>query len=473
MDFIVPRAARQTGGAVLALCTLGTLALIGLPHKRSNTAALEELQEQPAPRRPAPDQGALRRVCAELAPPADGQPLDEAALVERIARIGPAGLDACVALLCGEAEGPEVAAGTMDGAIHPAAIEGQERILRSAIARFAPAHQLECLIQRGAGAPLDVRLVLIRLLGETTHPRAAQEIVRLCQEIEEIHLHRDYVTGGIEAALSARIAANPLALTELRRYFSKQPLPLNALLVRAIAQVEGTPSLELLSDLLGRDEQLDPLLMSSLGRLTASGRMVLDDTVLRRARSAVGSERSEVRCAALELLGTQGDERDAEVLIENLECDDALTEQTARRALARMSGVDLGADKQPWSDWLDSESVWIANDYEATLFAIQSSGRSEALTALRALEHHPLVWRRCAEPLGAALEGTQDAERAAALVSTIVVCGARGALPSLIDELEREDSARRTRALAGLKALTALDLGEDPSAWRDALLDAR
>lgn len=457
------RARSRVSSAAIVIAGLGALSMVALPHRPSNVEPVSA--ELAAALSSLPTDDSIDRVRALLAPPVSETPPDEVALVNAIVRIGPPALDVCVGMLCGEIAPPEFAVNTPDGDIHPAAIEGRERFLRTAIGRFDSSRRLECFARLGTGASLDVRLVLIGLLGETMHSRAADEILRLTEGVEEIHLHRDYVTRVIETSLAARFVSSPLTMGELRPKLQNAPIALAVVAARAVARVESAPAAQLLGELLGRDGDLDAVLLRGLAGLARSGRVTIDDSALERARRTLDGEHREAICRAAELLGIVGDERDAARLVELLSAGDVIVTRAARTALTVLVGTDLGAHQEAWDAWLRGETDWIESELETTLSDFGSDSPSEALDALRAFVRHRLAWRAGSARLAEVLASTADDAVSASLVEAIVTTGARSAIPVLIDELEHEDEARRARAQSALKGLTGLDLGPERFAW--------
>lgn len=461
--------------AALLMCGASAFAAQGADRRaperrgvqRASAAVAQPAPQPEAPRsRVAVDAEAMHAVRAALAPAESSVELDTAAIVETIVAVGPHALDASLALLCGEAPPPGVAAGTLDKPIHPTAVERREEMLRAVIARFAPELQLAAIEARGVDATLDVRLALIRLLGSTPHPGALGAIGRMLEPIEEIHFHRDYVTQHIEAALASRATEYPARVADLSPREIDGSHACTATLVRGLSRARGAQPLDWIDERIGVHAELDTLIVRTVARIEGQAWSTPSDDVLRLARQLLSSMSEDARCAAVELLGVHGDLDDADQLLARTFDADPLVASVARKSLRKLVGIDLGSQPETWTAWIEAEREWQGEHLEPLLAEATHEDASTAVAAIRSALSHRTARRICADAFVRALEADPDDAIACALIEALATCGGRTALPVLALQLDSSSTPRREGALRALQTLTGFQHGADREEWR-------
>lgn len=455
--------ARRTSpwlAAVLFASALAVVLLVALPRRDSSTPLTPSL-------RAGLDPLVYQQVCALLSAPPGGPAPEAQAIAREIHALGSAALPIAIDLACGAQPLPENDLGTAGEALHPQSVALRERALRMAIASFPARELLMCLRERAEGAELGVRRVLIQFAGEVEHDDALRTLLALAEAIEPIHWRRDYIVKPFEAACTARLSARPEGVRELRSRLRNLDPGLVTALARSAARVPTTITLELVGDLLGRDDELDLALLGELARLPAARRPVVGDELLARVRNRIGASNPRVHRAAIDAAGSLGDPLAVEDILASLEHEDPVIAQSAHRALVSILPLDCGRSSEPWQRWLDEEGRWYELQAPTLLERMAGEELAPALSAMRELAAHPLYRDEVAEALAERLDGAPGVTRAA--IEALAATGSARGIPPLMEALSSDDPPTALRARDALRRLTGLSLGGDPEVWRAAL----
>jgi len=309
------------------------------------------------------------------------------------------------------------------------------------------------------GADPDLRAGTVRWIG--AHGRAV-DVAALLSIGESVP------SVGLGAALSALIERDPAALDEMRGRLFRLDTPTLRAAVQAIGGSGRSRALELLVDVLGREPDLDGVVLGEIGRLGAVARPAAAREAARRVRPLIEAGHPGLARAALNALGRLGDPGPVGDMIDMLDSVDRGLARTAYAGLRELTGLRLRDAAGPWRAWYDEQVRWADRELAATLDALRDGPVAVAFDALRELELHPLERHAIAREVALLLEHPEPTLRAQA-ARTLRRLGSRAATPALIDALADEDATTRESARAALAELLGGDLGPDEDAWREAL----
>ena len=396
------------------------------------------------------------QVFALLTSAPDGDELDRAALLESLTALGAPLAPVAAGILCGEIAVPETAYGSEDQPVDPRLVELRDGLLREALGRLDRGVVVDHLARRAAGeAPLEVRLCVARLLGESRHPRAVDVLLQIAAEIEPIHLERAYVLQAFEQPLAAALRADPRADTALAGRVSRYGPQVRDLILRAAAQADSAATRRFLCSRLDADEEEQGIVLGAIAAAPAGAFQPAPDElgwVRARLRS---SAPGLARLAAL-ALGRLEDGESLPELIDLLDSEDALEARAALDALRWISGSDLGRTSDAWRRWLRGEEGWWQAAAPTQLDALSSGDRLAVHRALLELRRHPLFRHELA-PEVAQLLYEEDEVLAVAGCETLAALGSREALPALFEALALPEGALHDAALRTLQAMARRD----------------
>ena len=456
---------RVTRWALLASAVAATL-LAGVPlyrawiRPRSNDA--------PADATPARrvDPAVLATVEAILAPPESGPEPEFDQLVARIVELGPSAIVPLLALSCGDASAPEFTPGTADLPVHPRAIEIRARVLEASLARFKDDQLVPVALGYARGdAALDIKLVIVRVLGTRSASSALPAIFATLDGVDAVHFQRAFVQQSIESALAALLEQDPMRIEGLEERCRPELLPS---LARAAGSVRSTKTIDWLGRQLGRDDQLDLLLLRQLGHAGGGGRLAIPDEALRRMRDSLNQNSDERRRVAAVMLGELHDESVYDELVGLLDDEDVLLVGAARGALTKLVGRDLGPEVDAWYDWRVAQDAWYDQEAPAVYDQLFDDAPALASNAIAQLLSHPFFRHEAAAAVGERLAGSDGTLFTTACTALSLLGSSRG-VGGLVEALDREDESQRETACAALHALTGLDLPPERMAWVSAL----
>lgn len=463
------RAARPTGLARLAtplflvVATLGSSANAAAPQEP--VPATPQEAEEGARVPPEVEPLALQSVLTLVSPPASDEAPDPVELRERIVAGGNGVIGVVCGMLCGEIALPQVTDDEVPQPVDPRILAARHGILKDSLRSLDAAAVVDHLALRGGGdAPLGVRLVCARLLGQVEHDRALDVLLELSEGIETIHLKRAYVRSAFEGSLAQQLNRVQDAEDQLYRLDRRCRPEQRALLVRAAGSTSTQGAIGYLAALIGRDEDLDRLVVREIARIAARQDVVLDVFHLTGLRQLIHSTDPELRRLATAALGALGDVDSFELLTGFLDSRDPREQGTARRSLQGISGVDLGAETESWTNWYEAEQTWWDERSPREFERLRSTDPREVHAAMAILVRHPLFRDSITAELGP-LASHDDAVVAAAACRALARLRSPGAIPWLVEALADEDEARRKQAGDVLREWTGLDLPPDHQEW--------
>ncbi|MCC6407057.1 MAG: hypothetical protein IT453_07820 [Planctomycetes bacterium] len=452
------RLAYRWSSALALVAAIGAALFLAIPSGS---------KREPLPGSHLDDPELALAVLAALSPPADGPDPKPKEIVEQLTDLGAAALPLEIAILCGEFTMPEFVPGTIDRPIHPLALEKRFEFLQTVL-RALPPKDVVAALRRYAEptTPLDVRLVLVRLLGEVDASDALGAVLDLATAIEPVHLQRPYVLSQLESALGRRIEHATQVAGRLRSAFGKLDPTLWPVLARATARAGSPEAASFLVYVLGRDDELDVVAMRSLSELSERIGALLSESEVDDLRRLLGHADPRVQRTALIVLGRLRDRPSALLWIDALASEDELVAGAARNALRTLAASELGADPIAWEAWLEREEAWWEASADALDEQLISEDPGHAFDAVSSLLAHPAFTREAGIAF-AELVLDPDPTIASAAIEALPRLGAPFALAGLVRALDREDELR-DRAHEALRGLVGFDLPADPAAWREA-----
>lgn len=457
------RSAYRLGSAIALLAAVVATLFLAIPSTSHRT---------PLPGSHIDDPALALAVLEVLSPPLDGPTPDPGTLKARLLALGDAALPLEIAILCGEFDMPEFVPGSADRPVHPIAIASRDDVLLGVLQSAPAASVLQCLRRYpDANTPVDVRLVLARLLGELDADGALEALLDLANGIEAIQFKRAYVVNRLEAALGRRIERTTHVGARLQSAFSKTDPALWPALARAAGRSRSPEVASFLVFVLGRTPELDAVAMQTLSGLVERIGARIPDEQLSEIRRMLEHSDPRVRRTASMVLGRLRDRAAASQLIDALASDDPLVVAAARGALHELAGTDLGADARAWEGWLASEEHWWEIAEETLSAQLVSADAGQVFDAMRAFLDHPAFAREAGVRI-AELVLAPEAPIASAAIDALRRIGAPFALAGLVAALDRTDEEREHAAVA-LRELTGLRHPSEPGPWREALALAR
>jgi len=457
------------GCAPLAPILFATIAALGSPVSaavpQERAPAMPPETEEGVQVPPEVDSLVFESILTLMTPPASGDAPDPDELRQRVVACGSGAIPIICGVLCGEIALPQVTADEVPQPVHPKALALRYGILRDSLHGLDAAAVVDHLALRGgADATLEMRLVCARLLGPIEHDRALDVLLELSEGIESIHLKRAYVRSAFEGALAQQLARVQDDQDQLHRLDRKCGFEQRALLVRAAGSTSTQGAIRYLASLIGRDEDLDRLVVREVARIAAAQDVVLDAFHLTGLRQLIFSADPELRRLATAALGALGDVDSFELLTGFLDSSDPIEQGTARRSLQDISGVDLGAESKSWTSWYEAEQTWWDKQARNELDRLRSVDPREIHAAMAALVRHPLFRDSISDELGP-LASHEDSVVASSACRALARLRSPAAIPWLIEVLADDDEARRKHAADVLRGLTGLDLPPDHQAW--------
>lgn len=317
-------------------------------------------------------------------------------------------------------------------------------------------------------ATLNVRLVGMHVLSEVGGARAVEVWLDSAGGIEDIHLQRAYVQGPVEGALASLLQRDASGFAPLSQVAKSVDRKLAPAIVRAVSAAGRGQGVDVLLSMLGRDRELDLVLLPEIAALTEASLGTLPDEKLSWIRPFLGDEDWRVRRAAAVALGRVQDFRSYGELIACLSDEQRLVGQSALWSLERMSKASLGEKAGDWQRWFEAEIRWLESKGARLVANLEDEDSARVLEAVRELCQHRLFRHETAQAISRLLNNREPS-----LVSG--VCAALSQLesmraaPALVDALDNPDESARSAAWAALCKLTGRALPLDASTWSHAI----
>lgn len=428
-------------------------------------ALLEPTSDSPGSgRRPRWDPRTLASVESVLSVPESAPEPTLEELVEELVALKSRAAPVLVAIACGELSLPEIAPGTVEEAVHPRAIELRHEAVVAALQRFPASKIAQDLRQLCAGAPLDVSLVAVRLLGDCDDPTAIDTLLAIARGMEPIHLQCTHVREPLEGSLAMHFVRRPESLLQLELEDDDIAL----LIVRAASAARTTTAARWMVELLGRNRALDLAVVEELGRTAAGGRFALPDDVIARMRDTLPLHDDQMRRIAAIALGAAREARAFDDLVFLLDESDPLIVIAARRGLSEIAGLDYALDGDRWLDWRVAQDEWYADNSDRLYEELLAADPAFATRAMGEMLGHPFFRHEWAFAIGGLLPDLAGPVFATGC-ATLATLGSAQAVQWLVESLAREDEHERELARDALRALTGLDCAAEREAWGLAL----
>jgi HEAT repeat protein len=296
----------------------------------------------------------------------------------------------------------------------------------------------------------------LELVVEAAGPRSADEavevaLVRACQ-------------------WSAReiLEADSAALMEVRWLVGSSPTELGAALVRATADVGAPECLPTLLDVLGKEPDLDAVVLAHLGRSARfSYRPPAESQVAVVLPYLDSANPNEVR-AALQAVGDFELQAAAEACADLLESESQGVRDAAHLALKRISCLAMPPDAARWRGWCQAERAWLRDEAPRAYDLLERGAPRSRIAALKQIARHRLERHALAERVAGALSSdVVDVRREAC--ATLAQLQSRAALPYLVAALSDEDVDTAHCAWRTLTDWTGLDLPLGSPEWQQLL----
>jgi HEAT repeat protein len=426
----------------------------------SPTAARALGQDADAPRTAALSFEAVREVLRKRAP-TDFR--TEADVVRQLVALGGDALPALFALHAGE-EG--VLPDEEDASVWWGAADQLGALATRALAGLPTAQVVAHLEERLAVDPSkETRLGAARALGALRSCAAVAPLLHIVASFDDLSLSYHSVYAPLEEGLADALVGDPASWKALRASLVSLSDVAARVVVRAVVRVDRPQAIPLLTDLLGRDRELDLVVLPELAELESRFPWRSPARSHGSLADLARSSDAELRRIGALLASPARASEEVDLLIELLPDDDSRVRRAARASLERLTGVRLGDAPEAWSAWLERELDWRVRE-GAELFERLEAGEPGAVTAaLRRLARHPLFRAEIAARLVDLLDDELDP------IAAVVACGglaqvqARTAVPELVLALEHSDPRVSAAAWAALKALTGVDLPQESQAW--------
>ena len=252
--------------------------------------------------------------------------------------------------------------------------------------------------------------------------------------------------------------------------YLKASMPLRESLLRGVASVARLDSVEVLADLLDLAPDLDPLILSSIGRIGSLDPLEVSERVRAQVRRLLELEHddSRLREAAL-VAGRLEDALAMNTLVELLNSPSSGVRGNAHWSLQHVSGLPLDDDYFRWLTWLRGNELWWAEDWPSVRAALRGGDRSETCEAIREIAGRRYRRHELAQELLHVLRRTDDDVMVGYACLALTALDSPVARDSLVDLLLDDRDIIRLRAHEALTSITELDLPPEADLWRAAL----
>jgi hypothetical protein len=342
-----------------------------------------------------------------------------------------------------------------------------QELLCTAMTALGRASVLALLSDRLSPAPAHEESIAALLLLERV---AGYGELGLCFAWAQGAQSSDDVAGlKFKEILSVQLSKDPPRCIDLR----SQILASNfAVAEAALLAVEQNPCREqglLLSRLLGGNPQMDPSLVSRLGKYWEEHPAWIDSVALDNVRRLGKVAPGPIAAASLTALGRARDEGSIPLMLEAVEGDDRVRSSAAHLALEQISGLRIRAKPQLWRRHYERSQAWELARAEAALQALYDGDRGEVAAYLREISEQRMASDRWSEAVCRVFQ-RGDVEMSYQAVAALRALRSPRSIPTLL-KLVGQGQDRRLRDLANeaLRVITGLGLPPDVSLWRTEL----
>ena len=311
------------------------------------------------------------------------------------------------------------------------------------------------------------RAAALRVIGEIGAASDVSLMLDLARTAPALADSGESVDPQFQSSVEKLLGRDVHAFGQFETLFFAADAPLRPLLVQAISNAGTLAAVEVLAHLLGKDGELDVILMTGISHTAASLAAPFDARIEESVRNCLtASSENLVREAAL-AVGKLEDADALPMLVTLLSHSNRGVRENALWSLKKISGLCFAANEKAWSAWLKVEQNWWRESAPALFSRLETAKRPEALAivqevARRRYPRHPL-----AAELSRALSHPDNEVRRL----TCVALGefrSRTAVPALLVCLDDADPDVRIEAGRALHAVTGEDLPPVRAAWTRA-----
>ncbi len=405
------------------------------------------------------------RLWLTLQPQVSTRPSSQLMLSERVAAIGPRVIPHVCSVLIGESTAPFV-----DYPVERSAIEARATILMDALKILPASDVLTYAASRfRIDMPLNARLVLVRVVGQTDSPDAPLTVLAALEHIDARQMQAESVESRVAQALGAVLERNPLGFKALEPRLARGfPAEWTRSIARGIALSGRAEGLFSLSHMLGKHLDSEVDVLEAFARLAPQAWDGVSASTLDRLFERIERENADaVRRSAASALTALRTETVVPYLLDMLDDLDPLVATTARSCLKRISERSFDTT-EGWRKWYAAEQKWWDESSAGCYGLLVVEDPGEVVLALAEIARHPLFARATGLHLAALLERQEPALRRAAMaVVERLKLGAT--CPQLADLLHSQDEDEVARAHRALVAVTGWKLPAVRKDWLDAL----
>jgi HEAT repeat protein len=463
LTFLVPIAATVLKTSAASALPQGPFG-VGLAGPRAAPAARPSDDSPTADerQRTPPSLGAVDQIVRQ----ARGLPKEEhAALVEKLAKLGPVCLEACMYLLEHgaleeSAEGPRRALNRWERAL---LVQALGRLAWEDVQR-----ELDRALEL-RGQQIGLRVAAIEILGSLGPAQAVERMLALGLCAEEQELPRQ-----VEPALVAGIEAlarrhGPACFEQLAFGWAKLSLPLVEAALQGLGRARDPRALGLLGDSLRWHPGLDALSVSQIALVGRGDDSECARGVAEMLRHLLDPERPHLAAGAARALASLEDADSLPELVALVASDVPAVRDGARAALETFAGVQFHGDvARQWEAWWSAERTWYDLDRLDLQRKLNSGDQTVAVAAALALAQHKVFRHELASDLAETFTRRQGAERVV-LARALGILGSRSASSALIEVLDGADRSLAQAAAEALEAIHRLQLPPEKQAWEMAL----
>lgn len=299
------------------------------------------------------------------------------------------------------------------------------------------------------GLPSEVGLLIV-LAGPAERPGPVTRAVQTCVE----RMHR----------------RSTAAFKSLGRTFLDASMPLREAIVRGVAAVDRLESVAILANLLDLAPPLDPLILTSIGRIGSQFPAAVPDRVLGQVRRLLelGDDDPRTREAAL-VAGRLEDYLALDALIDLLDSEVGGTRRNAHWSLQHVSQIPLEADRYRWMTWLRSNEIWWADSWPQIREALRGGDRSETCEAVREVAGRRYRRHELAREVTRVIDRSDDEVMLTYACLALQSLGSSLAGRHLVDLLDDPRESVQDHAHGALRSLFGLELPPDSGQWRTAI----
>ncbi|MFT5198154.1 MAG: HEAT repeat protein [Planctomycetota bacterium] len=269
-------------------------------------------------------------------------------------------------------------------------------------------------------------------------------------------------------AVALILERDPKAISLARRIYSDLPLALKPALIRALGRTESMESLATLTGFLGRNSQMDALILRELAVLGGQLKHPLDVKAQWRIAKTLHSPARAIRQQCIEACKSMETTQAVPALIALMSSEDAFESEQALKALEFITGQRLSRDEKEWTDWLEGAHIWWESEAQDLIHQVRTGTPAEVNQALVKLSRERYFRHRLVTPVAVGLENEEES-------IVRVACAALGYMGSplgvepLLDRLARASKQPiHQAALQALLQITGQNHGANPEAWHKA-----